>query len=367
MSAAEIAQLRQQVGGKAAAEIALAAGLGMAERNPAAAKAELAKGDKSVFGKYLDAGGVERITEAITEQERAAEIEKNRAEDAERKRKAEAAETSANDYTSRILIDPTKVSPKDIANDPTLDSVQKRVISNFLDEELRKSKGGGDPEENKGPGFWSAYNKVFANGFKSVDEIYGMAGPGKPLTLQGANALASLWRGRREGLKVGDYQTERTKSFFDTMHDNFVGDLGGGVEAENAWNRFYYDKTRQIENRGDKQVDQLIDEKSPDYIGGNWRSYLPPENPADDVVPLEPAKQGIWDYLGSFFSGAKFDLKELDSKIKDGAEGASQGVAAVKSAIASGAMTREQAGEYLVKRGWARPNAAKQSVPPALK
>jgi hypothetical protein len=350
------------------AGIAESAFKGAANINPDAAVKAL---DAGKYAQYVPQVTQDEMRKYAEMQKEAVEVDKRRAEADARQRKEDAANEARTEWTRKLVLDPTKVDARAIAQDPRLSGEQIQVITNFQDEELRKLNAGTTDEEGgKSPAFWNNYNRVFQGGFKNADEIYALAGPKGPLKLPEADKLVALWKGRREGAKVGNYQDDRARTFFATMHDNFIAETGGSDPvSEGAWNRFFYEKSNMLDNRGDKSVDQLIDEKSPDYIGGNWKSYLPTDFQNDDtIVPLEaPKSQGIWDYLGSFFSGAKFDLKELDSKIKDGAEGASQGVAAVKAAIASGAMTREQAGEYLVKRGWARPNAAKQSVPPALK
>jgi hypothetical protein len=339
------------------AGIAESAFKGAANINPDAAVKAL---DAGKYAEYVPQVTQDEMRKYAEMQKESVEVDKRRAEADKRQAKEDAAFVANQEWSSAIIANPTKVDPRAIARDPRLSGEQMRAITNFQDEELRKLKGEGDTE-NRGPGFWSAYDRVFQGGFKSTDEIYAMARKGGMLTLPDADKLATLWRGRQDRTRAGNYEDERVKSFFDTMHDNFVDDLGGGVEAENAWRKFYFDKSQRLDNRGDKTTDQLIDEKSPDYIGGDWRKYLPPESP-DDIVPLEePKQQGIWDYLGSFFGGTD-PIKQLDA-----VKGPAQVSIAVRAAVASGVLSRQAAGEYLVKRGLARPNEAARQLPPQTK
>ena len=348
--------------------IAMAAALGSAQRDPAQARKDLAAGK---FSPYLTAEQQREVINEIEQQERAAESEKARQEEAVRKAKADAAEESANDYTSRILLDPTKVSPKEIASDPTLDSVQKRVISNFLDEEIRKSKSGAEGDYNGGPGFWSTYNRVMSNGPERITDpmqLYGMAGPGKQLTLQGAEKLVALLKGRREGGKVGNFDAERQRSFFNEMHRNLTRDEYGtarlpteNYNPESAYYFFYNDKLRQIEEgqaKG-KSLEQLLDPKSPDYIGKDWKAYVPPEPVDSYVPPTEEKPEGFFEGLSRMIFGSAQPKTELLDNITDG----KQGLAALRAAIAAG-MPKDAAAVYALKRGWIRPD---QQVPAAVK
>jgi hypothetical protein len=156
------------------------------------------------------------------------------------------------------------------------------------------------------------------------------------------------------------------------MHDKIARDPFGGVipGGEEAWDRFFFVKSKLIDNRGDKPVDQLIDKESPDYIGKDWESYKPPQE-ADTYVAPEATKDRSWlEFFGQVLDGgAAFDVRELDMKFKSGAEGRAQGAAALKAAVISGAMSKADAMAYAIKREWARPDepAPKAAqVPPVM-
>lgn len=369
LTADQAARVRGTVGDLIYKNIAMAAALGSAQRDPAQARKDLAAGK---FSPYLTAEQQREVINEIEQQERAVEIEKERKIAAERTARRDAGEAAESDWTSQMLLNPTKVDPKAIANDPRLDGTQKRVLSNFLEQQLKPE--GGD-NEGGGPGFWATYNRVMSNGpdrITDTEEIYRMVGPGKPLTLQGANQLATRLRARREGNKVGDFDAERQRSFFNEMHRLVTRDEYGsarlpidGYDPEANYFRLYADKLRQIEEgqaKG-KTLEQLLDYKSPDYIGKDWKSYVPPE-PVDDFTPLPEEKPRTWmDFFGGLLTGSeKFSMSNFD-KVTDGA----QGIAALRAAVTAGATSKEEATAYALKRGWIRSGKEAPAVAPALK
>jgi hypothetical protein len=347
------------------AGIAESAFKGLANTNPDKAIANL---DKGQYAEHVPQVTQDEMRKYAEMQKEAAEVDKRRAEAEVEKAKVEAAEAAENEYTSQLILDPTKLDPRAVARDPRLTATQKRVITNFQDEEIRKRKAGIEEGAGKGPGFWNAYSKVFANGFKNTDEIYALVGPGKPLELSDANALATLWRGRRENTRASDFQDERVKSFFDGMHTKMTRTQFGGTipGGEEAWRKFYFDKTRAIDNRGEKSLDQLIDEDSPDYVGKDYQGYMPQRAQSTYTAPEEPAERTWMDFFGGILGTAAPDTKSLDAKFKDGEEGSQAGLTALRAAIAGG-MSKDEAAAYALKRGWIRPSDPKPSIAPALK
>jgi hypothetical protein len=346
------------------AGIAESAFKGAANINPDAAVKAL---DAGKYAEYVPQVTQDEMRKYAEMQKESVEVDKRRAEADKRQAKEDAAFVANQEWSSAIIANPTKVDPRAIARDPRLSGEQMRAITNFQDEELRKLKGeAGD--ENRGPGFWSAYDRVFQGGFKSTDEIYAMARKGGTLTLPDADKLAGLWRGRQDRTRAGNYEDERLKSFFDGMRlkltrSQFGQPIAGGDERAR---RFYYDKTKQIDNRGDKSIDQLIDPESPDYLGKDLSSYMPPPRQVAVPPPIEEPPSFFENFSRLIFGGPAPTTKALDAKFKDGEEGSQVGLTALRAAIAGG-MSKEEASAYALKRGWIRPSDPKPSVAPALK
>jgi hypothetical protein len=344
------------------AGIAESAFKGAANINPDAAVRAL---DAGKYAEYVPQVTQDEMRKYAEMQKESVEVDKRRAEADKRQAKEDAAFVANQEWSSAIIANPTKVDPRAIARDPRLSGEQMRAITNFQDEELRKLKGeAGD--ENRGPGFWSAYDRVFQGGFKSTDEIYAQARKGGTLTLPDADKLAALWRGRQDRTRANNFQDERVKNFFAEMRLKIARRDPRGFsnqitpEGEEAARKFFYDKSLILDSPGDKAIDDLIDKDSPNYIGKDWESYRPKPRAPIAVPPPPEAPRTWFDYFGGLLVGPEFKIGDLD-KIQD----ANAGRIAARGAVATGKMTPKEAGEYLVKRGWATPDVPVQEAPTA--
>lgn len=291
----------------------------------------------------------------------------------------EATEKAYDEYVDQIIRDPTKLDIKSVANDPRLVSGEHgAALLRLWQGQMALLKGGADPDANKGPGFWEAFRAVTGPQPTLTDpmQVYQLAGPGRPLTLQGAQAIVNLMNSRNNGARAGNFQAQATTRFFTNMHSQIASPFGGraSAEGEQAYFQFYMDKQNQIKDglAAGKTLDQLLNPKSADYVGADFKSYLPP-NAGDDVVIEEEVAQpttSIFDWFKwlSFGGGDKFSTQSLDQKVRSGVEGSAEGLGALRSAIEAKQITREQAAEYAQRRGWVRPSAPPpspitQSVP----
>jgi hypothetical protein len=196
----------------------------------------------------------------------------------EDKAKKDAQEGAASGIASQIIKDPTKVTPEMIANNPYLSAAQMEGLAKYRNERLREISGATDHDvKTYGPGFYTAYQQVHAaqddpNRITDPGQLYSRVGPNGDLTVAGVDKLSAEIQGRRtpEGAAEGQMK----KSFMDAVHtviSQHLAGLSGGKDpvGETKFAQFTvlalsaYDKGRAA----GKTPQQLLDEKSPDYIG----------------------------------------------------------------------------------------------------
>lgn len=111
---------------------------------------------------------------------------------ADAKGKKDADEKAAGTYVTRMLTNPDAKMRQEIANDPNLQPHTKLALDDALQKHLK-----GDVEQVAqafGDGFWKNRERIFLppgdpNRLSDPADILALAGPGKDVSLQGAQAL----------------------------------------------------------------------------------------------------------------------------------------------------------------------------------
>lgn len=183
------------------AGVAEAAFKGAAELNPDKAQKDL---DAGRYSAYLPEGKQDELRDYVETQKKAADIERRRVVADKEKEVKAASDAAESDYTSRLIIAPGKLSPKEIASDPRLSGDQKRVLFNFQEARL---KPGSDELKTDNQLYISLFNRIHApdgDPRKITDEndLYQFFGKGL-----NATSLGQL-RGEISGKRTQEGQVE---------------------------------------------------------------------------------------------------------------------------------------------------------------
>src|SRR5262245_50078855 len=323
----------------------------------------------------FDAQQIEAISEGIDRAESLQLLDEQRKIAAADKARRDASEATYSRAMGQIMVDPTKVDIKALGLDPNLSGEHKGSILRLYDEKIKDLQGGGDPDANKGPGFWDAFRQVTAAKptITTPTQIYDMTGRGRPLTLQGANALVALMKSRQSGENVGNYDTQMIARFMTNARGQITNGIDGDADLNNRAFQFYMDKMQQLDEgkaKG-KTINDMLNPKSPDYIGADWQTYLPEDEEAIEETQPEPATSWLGFIGNALFGERGFRTEDLDRTIPAGESGSMSGISALRAAVAAGKVTRSAAEQYAIKRGWVRLDDApvaptRQTVPAAM-
>ena len=228
------------------------------------------------------------------------------------KAKQDAQEGAARDVTVSLLKDPLHFDLSTIRNNPALDSLQIRQLTDYATKEMQKA-GLGNQAATYGADFADLYARATApdgTPGKMTDptEAWSHLASGG-LTAQGYQQITGALSLRRTA--AGEAETQEKKAFLDAAHLQIslhgFGQNGRDPVGEMKYAQFLipalsaYDAGRAA----GKTPQQLLDEKSPDYIGkiipqytrtaaqkfADWQAAnVPPDVPAAAAVPGTEAR-----------------------------------------------------------------------------
>jgi hypothetical protein len=325
----------------------------------------------NVFQHILDdprgQGNPEAQAHAFTvarEQLNAQEIAENQSA----KVRKDANDEAAGNYTTAIG-DMQNASKPDwtgmdnrILHDPNLTYQTKH----WLRQQVQEASGG-RADRTYGPGFWDAYRQVHApdgdpGKITDVSQLYGMVGPGKPLTIQGIDKLRTEIDGKKT--PEGEAESSMKKQFFEhvarpqitfTDQDLKLRDPKG----DENFLRFMAQATALYDKGKAAGLTpaQLLDPQSKDYVGKIIENFKSP--PAERFVDrVEDNQPGFFSRLGSAlaggFSGASqpaFDAKSVNS------------LPELQAAYRDKKISAAEARTLAIARGWAKVPAAAPQVP----
>lgn len=297
----------------------------------------------------LDAGHQAQLSQMIQQKQM---LDENKALTAQmrqmafdQKVKSEAAEKAGNQIVSQMILDPTKVSPEQIANDPNLSFDQKIHLNTVLQGELTKGKGN-LLTSTYGNGFTPALQRVLAapndpNRISDPAEIWRMAAEKGDISPSGISALNELIT----QAKTPDGEAANT------MMRQFLTNAKGQITGT--------DEGLHLKDpKGDDLYLRFLAQAMPSYSAGLKAGKTPAQL-------LNPDSQ---DYVGKSIPSFKRDPKQWASDmLQDGDQAAAPGApaapidlkseAGIVAAYKAGKLDRNAAAQALIQGGFASPNA----------
>lgn len=273
-----------------------------------------------------------------------------------------------------------------ILKDPRF-AVQGQHIEHLFD---LIGKATNDPEselKKLGAGFWPAMQRIWADPsapdkITTVDQLHGLAGPGKGVTLAGLERLETELLKPRNKTPAGEGETYLLRSFLHGAHlriTNNEQENDDSPEQNQRWQTFLghflsrYDDAREGRG-GDKQshsVADLLTPGSKNYLGGDIEHFVPPRAKAVSDALKDKPQPGFFSGVYNYFMGGQPAAPPAYTDTQRFGPAPAQQPAPppfdpatvhstddLKAAVGSGRLTRQQAGELAVQRGWARPNPA---------
>jgi hypothetical protein len=197
----------------------------------------------------------------------------------EEKARKDAEEGAADKIVQMLIKDPTKVAPEAISDNPYLSSQRREGLAKYRDERLREFSGQSDHDvKTYGPGWNKLFNQIHApqndpNRITDDTQLYSHLGPGGDLTIAGVDFLRKELLGTHtlEGASEGAMKKDWLNGAHAIISQHNEFDPRGGRDpiGEAKFGQFSVLFQQAYENgrKAGKTPDQLLNEKSPDYLG----------------------------------------------------------------------------------------------------
>ena len=193
----------------------------------------------------------------------------------------EQTENAASDYTKQMWKDPLSVKLDDILNDPRFgnDWRTRDAVINMWSSRLKKT-GEDKDSQSFGTGFWPAYKRVNGSGPDRITDptdLIKMAGPDGGLTIDGVKELTAELQGRRT--PEGEDEAKSKAAVLEGFRTMIVkGNDSLGIQdgvGEQKFGQFtMHFLMAYNKGRANKTPEQLLDEKSPDFVGKMAKDFM---------------------------------------------------------------------------------------------
>lgn len=289
------------------------------------------------------------------------------AENQSAKVRKDANDEAAGNYTTAIG-DMQNASKPDwtgldnkINHDPNLDYKTKHELRQWVQD-----ASGGRADRTYGPGFWDIYRQVHApdgdpGKITDVSQLYGMVGPGRPLTIPGVEKLATEIQAKKT--PQGDAEAAMRKQFLEVVarpqitfeNPEFPGLTGKDPKGAERFLKFqaaFFD-AYDAGKRAGKTPSELLSPESKDYLGRLIPQFKPPpgESFVDQLQDKANTEPGFFSRVGSALAGGfhgaaqpvaapAFDEKSIHS------------LADLQAAYEAKKITGAQARQIRDARGW---------------
>lgn len=280
---------KAELGQQAKEQLAIAAARGMVRNSPEMAE-KMYNGGSLPGQKFLTEAGNAQIVAYIQTAQNAERAKVAIAKAGEEDARREAAEKDGNDIIRQIYKGGgTGVLDRILGSNLTWQ--QKQGMINIAEEHAKGGAGSRDTT-TYGPGFFNLYQKVHTNEIKTPQDLWKEVGPGKALTLAGADRLANEIIGRRtpEGKNEADLKDGFVRAFTQQLsgRNDMLGfkDPKGDaiVQSTLAWFLPAYDAAKQ-EGKYPPQV--LLDPNNPHSLwNGVMRFKRTPNQQMADMMSL---------------------------------------------------------------------------------
>jgi len=328
--------------------LAIAAARGMVRTSPELAEKLYNDGNLPGQKNLTEAGNAQVVAYIQTAQnaERAKVAIAKAAEEGARR---EAAEQDGNAII-RDIYKGGGVKVMDKILNSNLSWQQKQAMINIAEENAKGDGAGNRDTTTYGGGFFDVYQKIHTGEIKSPEDLWKQVGPGKPLTLAGADRLANEITGRRT--PEGKNEADLKQGFIKAMEQQLSGrnDMLGFKDP-----------------KGDMLNQQALSWLLPAYERAKAEGKYPPE------VLLDPASpNSLWKGVMRFKRSPNQQMADMMNfgtdlgtpapAPVDGSRGiggaaakpvAYKSAADVSAAYKAGKIDRNSAAAILRQNGWA--------------